>query len=326
VTAGVVSRAFARAYWVTLRPYLFPVSGTAGLVGLAVAPGLSPARLAVAFAAFFLAYGLGQALTDCFQTDTDALSSPYRPLVRGVVSRAQVLAVSLAGLGACGATLALLNPANLLPAGLGVLGLATYTPLKRRWWGGPPWNSWVVALLPVMGALCGGASLAAVLRLPTMVPAVASVFFTYAVFVVLGYFKDISADRATGYETVVVRFGWLAGVAVSACFGTAGVAASAALLARCGPLVRLRAASPSALVVVALWVGGVLLLGRAHLRMLRTRDEHRAHPAVADTVRGFVLLHLGEAVAIRPDLAVPAAVLAVVAELALRRRPEVEQI
>ena len=35
--------------------------------------------------AFFVSYGFGQALTDCFQTDTDALSAPYRPLVRGLV-------------------------------------------------------------------------------------------------------------------------------------------------------------------------------------------------------------------------------------------------
>lgn len=326
MTAPTASWAFARAYWVTLRPYLFYVSGTAGLVGLAQAPGLATARLAVAFAAFFLAYGLGQALTDCFQTDTDALSSPYRPLVRGVITRRQVLAVSLAGLGACGATLALLNPHNVVLAGGGVLGLAAYTPLKRRWWGGPPWNSWVVALLPVMGGLCGGASLAAALRLPAMAPAAVGVFCTYAVFVVLGYFKDISADRATGYDTLVVRFGWVEGVAVSACLGAAGLAASAIVIARSGLPARLDGAAPAAVAAVTFWLVGAVLLGRAHLRMLGTRDERRAHPAIADCVRGFVLLHLGEAVALRPGLAVSAVVLALAAEVALLRRPEAGQI
>ncbi len=65
----------------------------AGLVGLAAAPPLAFPAFALAFSAFFVSYGLGQALTDVFQMDTDALSSPYRPLVRGEIGRGSVLAV-----------------------------------------------------------------------------------------------------------------------------------------------------------------------------------------------------------------------------------------
>ena len=69
-----------------MRPYLLFVSGASGLVGLALADSLVGPSLLVAALPFFLSYGLGQAITDTFQTDTDALSSPYRPLVRGAIS------------------------------------------------------------------------------------------------------------------------------------------------------------------------------------------------------------------------------------------------
>ncbi|MBM3297987.1 MAG: penicillin-binding protein 2, partial [Candidatus Aminicenantes bacterium] len=65
---------------------------------MAFGENVGTARLALGFLPLFLSYGFGQALTDCFQTDTDSLSAPYRPLVRGTISRGQVLAVSLGGL------------------------------------------------------------------------------------------------------------------------------------------------------------------------------------------------------------------------------------
>ncbi len=71
--ASLASRQFWSALWTTVRPYLAFVSGGAALVGLAFS-GAPPARAAVAFVPLFLSYGFGQALTDCFQTDTDALS------------------------------------------------------------------------------------------------------------------------------------------------------------------------------------------------------------------------------------------------------------
>ncbi len=143
-------------YWVTLRPYLFFVSGAAGWVGLALATDLRGWSLASAAGAFFFAYGVGQALTDVFQTDTDAVSAPYRPLPRGEISRASVAGVSLFGLTLCSAVFGLLNPWTLAVSGLAVVGLATYTPMKRRWWGGPIWNSAIMALLPWIGWLCQG--------------------------------------------------------------------------------------------------------------------------------------------------------------------------
>ena len=318
------SAAFWRAYGVTMRPYLCFVSGSAGLVGLALAHGVGQSASAAAFAALFLTYGLGQALTDVFQTDTDALSSPYRPLTQGRITRAQVLAISLTGLGACGLVLAALSLWTLPLSALGAAGLLTYTWFKRRWWGGPLWNSWVVALLPAIGYLAGGGSPRALGTDHLLWAAMVSVLFSYAVFVLLGYFKDISADRATGYRTLVVVAGWRTATWVSFGFGLIAVAASAWLVSSLGGFDG--AGGPSLAVALPLWLAGAASLLGAHPYMLRLRGEREAHRAITWTVRGFVLLHLGESVVALSTLALPALLYYALFELVLARRPERSQV
>jgi 4-hydroxybenzoate polyprenyltransferase len=299
---------FPRMYWVTLRPYLFFVSGAAGAVGLAIS-GADGGRAAMAFAAFFFSYGFGQAATDVFQTDTDAISSPYRPLTQGLIRGRDVLAVSLTGLAICGLVLAVLSPWNVVLSGLAAAGLMTYTPCKRRWWAGPWWNSWIVALLPWMGALCAGRG-----RAP--VAAMASVFGSYAVFVLLGYLKDVSADRRTGYQTLPVQAGIRATVLASAGFLLVGMAGSAWLLSG------YRGRIPG----IALALCGVAASAAAHVVAWRNGTEHEVHGAIAWCVRGFILMHLGEALAARPEWWPAVPLFYAAFELTLRRRPERTQI
>jgi 4-hydroxybenzoate polyprenyltransferase len=189
----LVSVGFWRAYLITMRPYLLPVSGAAGLAGMAFIPEPVTWRVLLGFLPLFLSYGLGQALTDCFQTDTDSISSPYRPLVQGLVTRRQVMAVSLTGLIAGVLIVGWLNLPALVPAALTVVGLLTYTYLKRTWWGGPPWNSWIVMLLPVIGRFVDADFRAADLGRAgaAFYLALGAIFFGYANFVVMGYFRAV---------------------------------------------------------------------------------------------------------------------------------------
>ena len=150
---SLLSFNFWKAYWITLRPYLFFVSGIAGFYGITNNPDIPLYKLILGTVAFFFTYGLGQALTDVFQTDTDSISSPYRPLVQGLITKKQVFCVSLAGLFSCVVIFTIFNPWMLLPGILSVLGLITYTFFKRRWWGGPFWNAWIVATLTIMGKM-----------------------------------------------------------------------------------------------------------------------------------------------------------------------------
>ena len=103
----------------------------------------------------FLCYGFGQCLTDCFQIDTDSLSSPYRPLTQGIVDKNHFLFVSAIGLLYCIAVLSYYNPLNLALGVVAGFGLATYTTFKRKWWAGPFYNSWIVVVLFLMAYLAG---------------------------------------------------------------------------------------------------------------------------------------------------------------------------
>lgn len=326
VPVPMTSLAFWRAYVVTARPYLFFVSGAAGLLGLALAPDMPPGRFVLAALVLYVSYGLGQALTDVFQVDTDTLSSPYRPLVRGEVRRGHVALVSLTGLALCGAALAWLDLTTIPVSLVLVLGLASYTTFKRRWWGGPPWNAWIVGLLPVLGALAAHAEPAALVRDTSMPLAMGSVFGSYAIFVLLGYFKDIEADRATGYQTMPVRFGRRASIIMSVGYFVAAFACSLPLVLGALSARGLSHLGAAEAVGGALWLVGVVLLAASHVRMRSVTRDDQAHPAVAMVVRGFVAMHLGEAVLVRPSLALFGVAVFAVGEAVLRARPERTQI
>jgi 4-hydroxybenzoate polyprenyltransferase len=305
-----------------MRPYLLFVSGAAGLVGLAFIPDPSTWRVVVAFVPLFLSYGLGQALTDCFQTDTDSLSAPYRPLVSGLVSRRQVLTVSLVGLVAVVLVLGYLNPTILVLGALAVIGLLTYTYLKRTWWGGPPWNAWIVALLPLMGRFVDREyDFASFLR-PSgsdgtaFVMAVLAVFFGYVNFVVMGYFKDISADRKTGYRTFPVVFGWQP----AAVYGDVSAALAAFFTARALALVGASAWS------VVMFIAGLALHAYAQIAMHFTGDEHETGGPIANGVCALILYCLSIVAANKPAWIPFLIAFYVLFELVLWFRPEKGQV
>lgn len=282
-TVPLPSRNFFKNYLITMRPYLMFVSGMTGLAGLSLAPDAPWPKTFALFLAFFLSYGFGQALTDCFQTDTDALSSPYRPLVQGTIRKSHVLAVSLAGLAFCGLILTLAAPINLPLALLAVFGLATYTYFKRRWWAGPFYNAWIVLVLALMACVAGyGFWPGRLLISPNALLVGAIVFAGYANFVLIGYFKDISADRQTGYRTLPVVFG----LRISA---LASDLLALLVLAAFLLFVRLNAASFYGLAGVFAVCGvGVLLY--TQVRAHGVRSEKEAYKAVAPVVHAYLLI------------------------------------
>ncbi|MGD2295595.1 MAG: UbiA family prenyltransferase [Candidatus Aminicenantes bacterium] len=321
--ASVLSISFWRSYWSTMRPYLLFVSGSAALVGMAFINNPNPITVVIAFIPLFFSYGLGQALTDSFQMDTDAFSSPYRPLIKGLVSRAQVLGVSLVGLSSSVLVLAYINPAILAFGILAVMGLITYTSLKRTWWGGPIWNSWIVALLPVMGRLVEEEI--SVQEIFSLVDsrsfafflAVGAVFFSYANFVLMGYFKDISADRRTGYRTFPVVFGWKAAAVYSD-----GLAVLSAGLTG-GALV---AISMFSFLGTAIFIFGLGVSFYAQVKIHKVREESAAHGPVANVVRVFILYSAAVVVALKSEWLFFLVLFYILFELALKKRPEETQV
>ena len=281
----LLSIGFVKAYLVTMRPYLMFVSGITGIAGMSFGTMVHASSYLLLFSASFLSYGFGQALTDCFQVDTDSISSPYRPLTKGLVSKNQILIISLTGLTYCILVFSIFNPLNLILGIISGIGLATYTPFKRRWWGGPFYNAWIVGVLFSMAfvSTSNGYSF----HISTIfILSLSAVFFGYANFVLSGYFKDISADRATGYNTLPVVFGRKISAIVSDIFALLTIISSSVVV-----FITLQPnrTDTSFIPIIFLFIGIVILLiAQIRLHFVNTDDE--AYRSISFVVHAYILI------------------------------------
>ncbi|WP_303917682.1 UbiA family prenyltransferase [Draconibacterium sediminis] len=317
--APVLSLRFLRALIIHMRPYLLFVSGAAGLAGLALGwqENSSITRFVILFLPFFLGYGFGQALTDCFQTDTDAISASYRPMVKKEVSPKALGGVSLAGLVLIGIPLIFYNLNNLIFCSLAIFGLATYTYFKKNFWvAGPFYNGWIVMILPITAFLAVTGKGLASLNNSKLIWLCVISLFSYANFVLIGYLKDISADRETGYNTFAVKFGWDHSVVLGDIFVFITALASLFLIDATNTI-------GLAIFIIAILVA-VSGQVKAHFTPVKT-EENATYPIVS-TVRAFILWHLAITVTFQPDWYLFALCYYFVFELVLLFRPEKGQI
>jgi 4-hydroxybenzoate polyprenyltransferase len=288
---------FIKAYAITMRPYLLFVSGITGIVGLAYSNSLNNTNTLIVVLASLLSYGFGQALTDCFQTDTDSISSPYRPLTQGAVSKNHFLTLSILGLIFCISVFVIHHPVNLLLGTAAGLGLATYTYFKRKFWSGPFYNAWIVSVLCIMAFMCGEMEIKKTVN-SDFVYVVLSVFFGYANFVLSGYFKDIEADRATGYITLPVKYGRKVSANVSDVF--AFLMIFFGLMVILDETKRFNAtllSNPALLFLIASLI--LTIIGQILLHKVQT--DEKAHPAIALVVHSYILQFAGLTLLRKPE-------------------------
>lgn len=270
------------------------VSGISGLAGISIAGtgNFDIYDQLLAFTPLFLGYGFGQALTDCFQLDTDVISAPYRPLSQGLISVKSVMIVSLIGLLLISGILVYLNIWNLLLCFLSIVGLATYSIVKKRYWfAGPLYNAWIVALLPVMGYISLTGEDFKILAETNVQQLIALSFFSYAHFVLIGYLKDISADKKAGYKTLPVVFGWNWAVRVSTIFILASIWLCCGMVGGSIPGLTI-------MIIASLIVIG----GQLYAFFTKNKTESNSVIPVSSSVRGFILWHISVILAFRPDL------------------------
>ena len=313
----VYSPFFWKAYAVQMRPYLLFVSGIAGAAGMAMGIGdnTNDWKIVVAFLPFFLGYGFGQALTDCFQTDTDKLSAPYRPLSKGIVSIKAVFGVSILGLLLCAMAFYSLNFTSFLLSGLAVFGLASYSYVKKNiTLAGPFYNAWIVTLLPVMGYFAlSDASSTNSLSLNWHVLVVS--LFSYASFVLIGYLKDIEADRATGYKTFPVIYGWKNTVLLGDLFALASIS-----------FFWLPMRHNSYAILVGIAASLVIIYGQLKGHVAVDEKESSALQPILATVRSFVLFHIALVLHYQPTWWPVTIIYYLLFEWFLYRRPSKYQV
>ena len=319
----LLSIRFWKAYIITMRPYLMFVSGITGIVGMSFAPEIGVTKAMLIFLSSFLSYGFGQALTDCFQIDTDSISSPYRPLTQGVVNKNYFLVISSLGLLFSVLILTYFNPLNLLLGAQAGIGLATYTHFKRKWWTGPFYNSWIVLVLFMMAYLAGLGSTHLDFSEPIFITAIITVFFGYANFVLTGYFKDIEADRATAYNTLPVVFGRKISSIVSDAFGFI-VSASVFVLI----IILAFDSFPFQTIMKALVFiyTGICVSIFTQMNLHSVKSDAEAHKAIAPCVHSYILLLSGIAILSKPDWFIYLLMFYILYIITLKLRPARNQI
>lgn len=312
------SLAFWKAYVIHMRPYLLFVSGVVGFAGMVVVDKFEwmEWKTLLVFLPLFLGYGFGQALTDCFQIDTDKLSAPYRPLSQEIVSPKHIGIVSSLGLVLGVSILVYFNYWNILFGVLTIFGLATYSFFKKRYWFvGPFYNAWIVALLPIMGFLAMSNLTPSALSQSVLIWIIPLSFFSYANFVLIGYLKDISADRATDYQTFPVVFGWDTSVWVGDIFVLLSMYFSAQL------------AFETTWGIIFWSLASIIAIsGQGYAHFTKQKVESNASFPITATVRSLILWHLSTTLGIHSNLLLLAVGFYVVFEIILWARPMKTQI
>lgn len=316
------SFAFAKAYFITMRPYLLFVSGVTGICGMSYIDGLSLSKSTLIFLASFLSYGFGQALTDCFQTDTDSISSPYRPLTQGRISKTQVLIVSITGLVLCISVFTFYNHINLLLGILSGVGLATYTYFKRKFWSGPFYNAWIVGVLFLM-AFLSGLDLSMITENNKLVYGLSAVFWGYANFVLVGYFKDIEADRATGYNTFLVVYGRRLSSIASNIFGVLTILSVIFVFSYSNSFERLLEQSSIQIIILAL---GILIMFLCQVLVHFIKQDDESSNAISLSVHAYILLLTSIIVLNKNEWIIPMIIFYVLFNLTMIFRPAKNQI
>jgi 4-hydroxybenzoate polyprenyltransferase len=319
----LLSVRFWKAYIITMRPYLMFVSGITGIAGMSFAVEMDIIKAMLIFFASFLSYGFGQALTDCFQIDTDSISSPYRPLTQGIVNRNYFLVISCLGLLFCISILTYFNPLNILLGAFSGIGLITYTYFKRKWWAGPLYNSWIVLVLFMMAYLAASGKTNPDFSNLIFIAAVVTVFFGYANFVLTGYFKDIEADRSTAYNTLPVVFGRKISAIVSDAFGFI-VSTSVFVLI----IILAFDSFPFQTIIKALVFiyTGICVSIFTQMNLHSVKSDAEAHKAIAPCVQSYILLLSGIAILNKPDWFIYLLMFYILYIITLKLRPAKEQI
>ena len=312
-TYPIFSFKFFKAYLIQCRPYLLFISGIAGLSGIAIAEAysISQWRLWLTFVPLFLGYGFGQSLTDTWQTDTDSISAPYRPLSKGLISIQSVRIVSITGLVLCVIILIYLNLWNVVFGALSVFGLVTYSYFKKNFWFiGPFYNAWIVAILPIMGYISVvNFELNDNLRLVFLLS-----FVSYTNFVLIGYLKDISADRVTGYKTFPVVFGWNRTVWVGD------------IIVLISSIIVILLVKTTLGIIVALMATILAITGQIYAHTTKVKKESNAAFPIVMTVRSFILWHISIVIDNHPNWLIPLIIFYFIFEIILFFRPQKTQI
>lgn len=292
--------------WIRLfRPHHAPLTLTAGIAGMAVAPE-SPTTSSIAVGALicFAGYPLGQVFNDYADREADRINAPHRPFVSGAINPVLALSVTFGIALVLGIWALLVAPAVMIWGAVAIVGNAIYSAVKGVPMVGNVANGLDLALFVLIGA-AAAAPERGVLEVPGEVLLYAGlVAVMLSAFCLLSYFKDIEGDRAAGYRTLPVVLG-----AQGARFWTIPIPL-AGLAATCVLAIAEPAALGAESATASFWVLLALAAGAFGMSVARVIQDPvgRAYDVLLWSVRGAVLFALALGAMPEPQLVAAVAV------------------
>jgi geranylgeranylglycerol-phosphate geranylgeranyltransferase len=215
MTAGVptVTRVmpFLNAYYRSMRPYYFFVTGIAGWIGVAFARFLYPEstsvpRSAVVLTILFLSWGTNQIINDYLGQKEDRINAPHRPMVTGELHAGWALTLSFTLIGVTMLLTAWFAPWALIPLIAGTALNVGYEYAKGVPFLGNLVFGVMISMCTAYGYLATTPSLEVVFTKERLT-VVGLVALMNGLMTYYTYFKDYVGDRRAGKVTAVVLQG-----------------------------------------------------------------------------------------------------------------------
>jgi geranylgeranylglycerol-phosphate geranylgeranyltransferase len=198
------------AGWVGVSHYQFIANtvgprGTSNMVKTIEVPA-SLEKQAVIIIILFLAWGINQIVNDFLGYKEDKINAPQRPMVTGELNRFHAMALSLfLMLVILVITWTYLEPVAIIPLVIGAVLNVVYEYAKGH-------GLWGNIVFGVMIAMCGlygfyAAGPMEIYFTRSRISALVLMAVMNGLMTYYTYFKDYIGDKATGKNTVIVRFG-----------------------------------------------------------------------------------------------------------------------
>ncbi len=200
---------FMKAFFKSMRPYTFFITGIAGLIGmLLVESSASFLQKSIVLILLFSSYGVNQVVNDLLGLKEDRWNAPKRPSISGELDKTKAIVLTLI-IFLIGAILTFfLNPYALLIYFAGYLFNFLYEYLKGIPLIGNFWFGIMIALAPLYGALAiTNLNILQIFNNSNLVYALLLVILSASTMCYFTYFKDYLGDKKENKRTVVVLLG-----------------------------------------------------------------------------------------------------------------------
>ena len=193
------------AYIRSMRPYLFFISGMAGLIGVVFSGhSIQIGKVFLILGVLFVGWGVNQIINDILGINEDRINAPHRPMVTGELPIRTAVIISAFLLFFGGIISYHLNPYSLFFYFFVFALNVVYQYSKRLPVGGNIIFGVLLAPCVYYGAMCINGKGVEIILDSQLFPLAFAIALINAVMCYFTYFKDYEGDRLTGNKTIVV--------------------------------------------------------------------------------------------------------------------------